>query len=180
MSATAIRTKRLDERTRPPFEEYVPKVPLMHDRLRALLDSATRRYGWNRRIFSQVDFELICDREGVYILDLDVDAFGLYTTLDGSRVIIINPRLHKRSRRWVQMHELGHHLCGHPATPAQFRSSAPDAKARYELEADLFAAVALIPAFLLARHSIRQIQRLYPVCAELCASRLRIQSALGI
>ncbi len=105
---------------------------------------------------------------------------GLYVVIDGQpQIHFYPPHLSDRGVTWVQMHELGHHFCKHWPTPVGYQAGKPEFIG-LEHEADLFAACALIPRFLLNRHSINEICELYPVASELCVSRMLIAEELGI
>ena len=167
-------------------EELIPAVPTMHEKLKIALTRATVRYGWNRRIFNRADFDAICRREGIKVEYHHEDSIekmphGLYVHVSGQAQIHFYPPYlpDRRYVTWVQMHELGHHFCRHWPTPIGYKAGKPEF-AHLEHEADLFAACALIPRFLLDRHSIDEIPYLYPVASELCVSRALIESELEI
>lgn len=141
-----------------------------------VFDRLTRIYGWNRRAFIEDDFDRICDAEGVYVVSLDIDAYGSYSLVNGSPTIIINPRVLPRSRLWVYGHEVGHALL-HYGSPCAFTYSS---KMKLERQADLVAAVALIPRQLIETETPWEIHDQYRLPIELCEMRLRFFQTLGI
>src|SRR5438128_61842 len=114
------------------------------------------RVGWGKRALTEADFHRMREQHGVLLLEVDNDEgrpwFGLnwkgyYTTVDGRPVIVINKALRGIMRLRVLLHEFGHHLLHAPETC--FFSE--DSVEKGEVEAELFALVALIPKSMLPR-----------------------------
>lgn len=100
------------------------------------------RLGWNRRVLTFADFEDICERQGVLLLDASYRRRpGFYTEHNGWPVIALDQRLHGAKRTLVAWHEFGHYLLH---TPGYF-----GLHSKTELQADVVAHVALIPVPLL-------------------------------
>jgi len=144
--------------------------------MHAVLDRLTRFYGWNLRVLGIEEFEWACEQEGVSVLSLDVDAHGIYTSIDGSPVIIINPRVLPRARGWVCWHEFGHHLL-HCGSSCAFSYGG---KSKTERQADLVAACALIPRKLIESSTPWEIHDAYRYPIELCEMRFRFLTEVGI
>ncbi|HLL74852.1 MAG TPA: ImmA/IrrE family metallo-endopeptidase [Pyrinomonadaceae bacterium] len=100
--------------------------------------------GWNRRPLTEDDFHRLRERYGVALSEEDSEDMiwkGIYTVIDGVPTIIINAKLKGLERLWTLFHELGHHLLHSPATC--FFSE--DTVRKAQSEANVFAAIALIP-----------------------------------
>jgi Zn-dependent peptidase ImmA (M78 family) len=108
--------------------------------------------GWNRRAFTEEDISRICRREKIELVEYPLSGSpGSYMRVGGRSVIAVDSRLRGVRRLYVLLHELGHHLLHVPpdATVAYFFQLKPDSK--QEHEAEVFAAVALLPEPLLRR-----------------------------
>lgn len=141
-----------------------------------VLDRLARIYGWNERVFGEEDFDRICEAEGVFVLEFDVDSYGTYSLVNGSPTIIINPRVLPRSRLWVYAHEVGHSLL-HYGSPCAFTYGG---LSKAERQADLVAACALIPRALLEHSTPWEIHDDYRYPIELCELRQRFYKELAI
>jgi Zn-dependent peptidase ImmA (M78 family) len=111
-----------------------------------------RRYRWNRRAFTEEDFRRIRRREQIELIEYPLSgSLGFYVAGGGRRFIAIDSRLRGVRRLYVLLHELAHHFLHVPpdVTAAHFFRLRPDTK--QEHEAEVFAAVALLPEPLLRR-----------------------------
>jgi Zn-dependent peptidase ImmA (M78 family) len=125
--------------------------------MRFLAAKARRlRVGWGKRPLTEDDFHQLREQHGVLLLEVDNDVgrtwFGLkwkgyYTTVDGVPAIVINKELRGLERLRVLLHEFGHHLLHAPET-CFFSDSSIE---KTEVEAEIFALVALIPKSMLPR-----------------------------
>lgn len=112
--------------------------------------------GWGRRPLAESDFHRLRARHGVILLEIDdhegrpwygLRWKGYYTTVDGAPVIIVNKSLRGVMRLRVLLHEFGHHMLHSPET-CFFSDNSVE---KTEVEAEVFALVALIPKHLLPR-----------------------------
>jgi Zn-dependent peptidase ImmA (M78 family) len=116
------------------------------------LSSRFRAYGWNKRAFTEEDVLRICRRERIELVDYPTSgSLGFYMTCRGRHFITVDSRLRGVRRLYVLLHELAHHFLHAPpgAYAAHFFRLRPDSKQEYE--AEVFAAVALLPEPLLRR-----------------------------
>ncbi len=106
------------------------------------ISTALQRLGWNRRVLTYEDFEQFCEREGVLLYDLPPSRWrGFYTVHRDTHVIALDRRLHGWQRALVAWHEIAHYLHDHPGWFGHH--------AKTELQADIIAHVAILPAHLL-------------------------------
>lgn len=125
--------------------------------MRFLAAKAKRlRVGWGRKALTEEDVLRLLWWHGVLLLDVDDEVgrpwYGLnwkgyYTTVDGLPTVVINKKLRGIMRLRVLLHEFGHHLFHAPETC--FFSE--DSVEKTEVEAEIFALVALIPKSMLPR-----------------------------
>lgn len=110
------------------------------------------RFGWNKRAFTEDDVLRICRRLKVQVVEYPLTGTpGSYMRVGGRAFITVDSRLRGVRRLYVMLHELAHHLLHVPpdATVAYFFRLRPHTK--QEFEAEVFAAVALLPEPLLRR-----------------------------
>lgn len=96
---------------------------------------------WGLRVYGMKDFERVCSEERiVFVEGIGRKHKGEFIPFANRDMIILRAGLPEGERRWVAFHELGHyflHSAGH-----QFSRSA---HRRMDREANIFAAVALLP-----------------------------------
>lgn len=106
---------------------------------------------WNRRAFTDAIFERVCRKHRIKVFDIPLRVPGFYMACNGKRYIYLNDNVRGVQRLYNGLHELGHfylHALKEP-TAALFLGLQPGSKE--EVEADIFAVVALIPESLLRR-----------------------------
>jgi Zn-dependent peptidase ImmA (M78 family) len=110
------------------------------------------RFGWNVRAFTEEDVLRICRRLKVKVIEYPLSGtLGSYMRVGGRAFITVDSRLRGVQRLYVLLHELAHHLLHVPedVTVAYFFRLRPHTKQEYE--AEVFAAVALLPEPVLRR-----------------------------
>lgn len=110
---------------------------------------------WNTYIPTEADVDSISYKLRVPIIDdMSAKAKGEYLLFEDvtpSRpMILIRPDVKKSERLWVIFHEIGHHLLHYPV-PHKFSKSL---QRKMDREANFFAAIALIPTFLIVERLI--------------------------
>lgn len=96
---------------------------------------------WNSRPITERD-ALRFLRKKVLLVESDkAEVPGLFTEYEGYLFIVIHPSLRGYNRLWVLLHEIGHFLF-HTPTMQCFD---PRYELKADFEANMFAAVALIP-----------------------------------
>lgn len=105
----------------------------------------------NRHVFSVDDVRRLCQKEGVEIVEADIEQDGFYLKCLGTPTIYVSCRL--RGLRWlyVVLHELAHHLlhASDYQNAAFFCIEGQDSKQHHEAEA--FALLAMLPESFLRR-----------------------------
>lgn len=132
-------------------------------------------YGWNRRVFTQDDFDRFCEIGQVIVEERYTGFPGLYTRRQGQSVITVSPSVLPRARSWVLWHEMGHVLLHDPGCAFMYENSQ-----KLERQADLIAACALIPRPLLDELTLWEIHDEYRYAIELCELRQRFYEEIGI
>lgn len=129
---------------------------------------------WNTRVFGMHDFELICSAENiVFVEGIDHRHRGEFLPYAGHNMIILRSGLDEGERRWVAFHELGHYYL-HSAAHHFSRSE----RRRMDREANVFAAVALIPTHLLRLDEQLVLDGYYP--EEFIKIRFNILKEYGL
>lgn len=130
---------------------------------------------WNRRQLTDLDFDLLCEAEGVHVLESRMRPRGLYLVYDALPIIVVNSRLRGWRRQFVQWHELGHHFLHAPGSRYLLNF-----ETKSEAQADVFAACALIPLPVLHQVSLWELAADFGYDVELCRLRERIWRLWGL
>ncbi|HEX8746841.1 MAG TPA: ImmA/IrrE family metallo-endopeptidase [Pyrinomonadaceae bacterium] len=130
---------------------------------------------WNERVLTERDIRRVAKKKGVQIVEGDVGVPGLYIVYGGVPFIVVHPDLTPAMRLWVLFHELAHHLFHVPGL--QLFDSRYETKADYQ--ANVIAAVALIPLTLMQRLTYGEIQEEYGYPKELMDFRLQVYEDYG-
>lgn len=132
---------------------------------------------WNEKVFTEGDFERLCEAEFVRVIETNVlRSKGEYISQHGFAFILIRQGLPRIQKLWVGLHELGHHLMHYPV-PHRFSRSIVR---RMDREANYFAAIALIPTDLLRQSTIGEIAGEHNYPNELLLIRKEIYDAFKI
>jgi Zn-dependent peptidase ImmA (M78 family) len=124
---------------------------------------------WNERIYSVEDFDRFCPRDGVCDCNCRMRAAGLYVAYSDVAIILLSERQRGLRRRFVQMHELGHHWLH---TPGLRYFSGLETK--QEFEANSTAICALLPLLLLLTKTLAEIAEEYSYLCQLIARRMAL------
>ena len=91
---------------------------------------------------------------------------GFSANVKDKKIIFINDRISNNSRRrFTLAHELGHCILGHPLDNIQFRTNEfYDSKYALEAEANVFARDLLMPAVVLAKMDIHNVDEIVKLC----------------
>lgn len=112
--------------------------------------------GWNKKIYTESDALDFYAANGIISIETDlIDDLGEYRIYREKPFVLINKFIEARHRGWVLFHEIGHFIL-HPTTCAQFSDAV--IRRKIEREANMLAAVALIPAFVLKTKTFAEIQ----------------------
>lgn len=100
-------------------------------------------YGFNEKFLTEADLLVICERENVTVLTLDVPT-SFYLALENGFFIVLKKSLKGLQREFALAHELAHHLLhgGNNADRAFFYGLL---ESKNEIEADALATIALVP-----------------------------------
>lgn len=101
------------------------------------------KYGFNRRELTEADFYRICEKEGVFVIEMNV-AKSFHFSAGGVKFIVLNKKLKGLRRLFDMFHELAHYFLHGGDDEYAFFHGLTDDKA--EREADAVALMAMIPA----------------------------------
>ncbi len=118
---------------------------------------------FNRRVHTERDLLLVCQRNGVTVAEAYTGELGLYIVHEGRPFIILQPGLRGGLRAWVLAHELGHFLL-HAPTASTFTISM---KRKADFEANIIAAILLMPLQLVRTALPGEIQERFGYPREL-------------
>lgn len=106
---------------------------------------------WNERFFIEEDFYFLCQREQVRVMESEKFKHkGEYSIHKDICFILLNKKLNCGEKLWVGLHEFGHHLLHYPVNHRFSKGT----RRRMDREANFFAAVALIPTFLIEENML--------------------------
>ncbi|HRH44693.1 MAG TPA: ImmA/IrrE family metallo-endopeptidase [Pyrinomonadaceae bacterium] len=101
------------------------------------------KYEFNRRSLTEQDFYHICEQEGITIIER-YQSNCFYFTVEGVPFITIGTRKRGLKRLFAMFHELSHYFLHSGKDPQEvFFFGLTETK--QEMEADVFATIALIP-----------------------------------
>jgi Zn-dependent peptidase ImmA (M78 family) len=128
---------------------------------------------WNKRVLIEDEVIDFCRSPGAVILETDlIDDLGEYRVhRDVQPFILIHKFIARRYRLWVLMHEAAHFIL-HPTAYAKFSDS--NLRRKIEKEANFFAAVALIPQYLLRTKTLCEIEDEFGYLRQMIMLRKRI------
>lgn len=113
---------------------------------------------WNKRVLTFDDFYLICEKEKLAVVeDENLKCKGEYGIYKNKPYIALKKQLKEPMKLWVGLHELGHHILHYPVNHRFSRSTLR----RMDREANFFAAVALMPRFLVNSKTFGEIVEEY-------------------
>ncbi|QYO65524.1 ImmA/IrrE family metallo-endopeptidase [Leptolyngbya sp. 7M] len=136
--------------------------------------------GWNRRPLSEADFYVLCRRHKITVQEMSLRVSGFYYSMLGRHFIAIDSRLPPAKKLFVMFHEFAHFLMHAPDNGVTANFHGIGRKTRKETEADLFAAIALIPRCWLETRTAYEIVTEEGIDPELVDERFRIFKYRGI
>jgi Zn-dependent peptidase ImmA (M78 family) len=136
--------------------------------------------GWNQRSLNEAEFQALCRRHKITVQEMPLRVSGFYYCLMGGHYIAVDSRLTPAKKLFVMFHEFAHFLMHAPDQNATASFHGIGRRTRKESEADLFAAVALIPKPWLESRTPFDIAAEEGIDAETIAERLRIFEQRGI
>src|SRR4051812_3111725 len=126
--------------------------------MRFLIDKINSlRIGWNERQLTIDDFDYLCRRFRISVVEMPISVRGFYYRVQGRDYIAVDRRLGDLEKLSVMFHELGHFLFHAPATGATASFHHVAGPTREECEADVFALCALLPKTILCRRSPQEL-----------------------
>lgn len=138
------------------------------------------KIGWNRRSLDEQDFYRLCRRYKITVEEMPLRVSGFYYSVMGRHFIAIDSDLPPGKKLFVMFHEFAHFLLHAPDRGATASFHGIGRKTRKETEADLFAAVALIPREWLETRAPFELASDEGIDPETIAARLRIFEQRGI
>lgn len=105
---------------------------------------------------TQDDFDYYCDRDGIVVIEAQLEQPGVYIHSEGQPEIYIHDELRGIERLFAGFHELAHHWL-HPPGIRMFSGW----NKQLEDEANIVAACALIPKTVLTHYWPSEIAELY-------------------
>ncbi len=135
---------------------------------------------WNRRRLTEADFYALCRRHKITVQEMPLRVGGFYYCLMGGHYIAIDSKLAPDKKLFVMFHEFAHFLMHAPDGGVTANFHGVGRKTRKESEADLFAAVALIPRTWLETRTPHEIAAEEGIDPETIAERFQIFKDRGI
>ncbi|MGE0128061.1 MAG: ImmA/IrrE family metallo-endopeptidase [Blastocatellales bacterium] len=124
-------------------------------------------HGWNLDMFTMESFRRQCVEAGITVHEIPLESqLGAYIPGAGFPTIALNDALSELDKVFIGFHELGHYYL-HPRTARLFTGMTK----LIEVEADIFAACAMIPLPALLRYSPSRIIKRYGDSAEMVEIR---------
>lgn len=120
-------------------------------------------------VANQYDIKIIPYSSTSFVHALKQEALsgdGFSANVKDKKIIFINDTIpNNNRRRFTLAHELGHCILGHPLDNIQFRTNEfYDSKQALEAEANVFARDLLMPAVVLAKMDIHNVDEIVKLC----------------
>lgn len=133
--------------------------------------------GVNNRCLTEADFSIICEAEGIEIIETN-GKFSWYMTVEGQPFIVLPRRKRGLKRLFAAFHELAHHFrhSGHAPNQVFFHGLAHN---KDEIEADAFATVCLCPKFAVASYDFLE-EHPNKFAAKVFKNRQKLEFLYGI
>lgn len=141
-----------------------------------ILDRLGREYGLNQRVLAENDCHRICEAESISVHFEPMAWSGLYLMRRKRPQILVNSALAGAHRLIVLWHEIAHHFLHAPQMCFYQRGSLDKA----EREANMLAAIALVPLPLLETVTMGEIQEEHGYPGDLLELRQKIYERLKI
>lgn len=109
--------------------------------------------GWGSRSLTENDAIEFCNQNSVHIIDDPKQPFGMLVKYKGYFFILVNPALDAGSRLWVLWHEIGHFILHEPT----YQTFSKGGKRKCEREANVVAAIAMMPKMLLETSDVNDL-----------------------
>ena len=138
------------------------------------------KIGWNERPLTEADFHRLCRRHKVTVQELSLRVSGFYYSMLGGHFIAIDSKLPARKKLFVMFHEFAHFLMHAPDQNATASYHGVGRQTRKELEADLFALVALVPRVWIETRTADEIIADEGVTAAELALRFSLLETYGV
>lgn len=106
---------------------------------------------WNKRAFTMDDFYRYCRRKGIKVHEMPMKTAAMFGVKYGRPHIYLDSRTHGVARLHAALHELGHYLLHTPPYETVIYYYRLKPNTREEIEADIFAIIALIPYSLMMK-----------------------------
>lgn len=140
----------------------------------------TLNIGWNERPLTERDFYKLCRSRKIVVQEMPLQVSGFYYSMMGGHYIALDSKLPPGKKLFVMFHEFAHYLMHAPDRGATASFHGIGRRTRKESEADLFAAVALMPRDWLATRGPGEIASEEGIEPEAVAERFRIFEQRGI
>jgi Zn-dependent peptidase ImmA (M78 family) len=138
------------------------------------------KVGWNQRRLTEADFYALCRRHKITVQEMPLEVGGFYYSVMGGHYIAIDSKLAPDKKLFVMFHEFAHFLMHAPDGGVTANFHGVGRKTRKESEADLFAAVALIPRIWLETRTPDEIATEEGIDTETVNERFQIFKDRGI
>ncbi|MGD9561767.1 MAG: ImmA/IrrE family metallo-endopeptidase [Pyrinomonadaceae bacterium] len=129
---------------------------------------------------TEEDFYRLCRRHRVTVQEMPLRVSGFYYSMLGRHYIAVNSRLRQPRKLFVMFHEFAHYLIHAPdgGTTANFHGIGK--RTRKEVEADVFAACALIPRPMVERLSVSDLIEIEGLPEDIVRQRVEVFKTLGV
>lgn len=138
--------------------------------------SSTRLLGWNKKVLTEADASEFCRSHRITVTVDKRQEYGKLLYYKGYPFILINPALDPGMRLWVLWHEVAHFILHYPET-SKFSASM---KRKNDREANMVAAVAMMPRPIIEGHTLAEIQHAFGYPLEVVKIRYDIYQREGI
>jgi Zn-dependent peptidase ImmA (M78 family) len=109
---------------------------------------------WNSVVWTEDKFLQTSAEMKVRVIESEsIKAKGEYVIYKNVSFIVLRPKLPLQLRLWVGLHELGHHLLHFPVNHKFSKS----VTRKFDREANFFAAIALLPTFVVENKTLGEI-----------------------
>lgn len=131
------------------------------------------RIGWNLRPLTEADFQRLCRRFRITVVEMSLRTNGFYYCVRGRHFIAVDAKLPPMKKLLVMFHEFAHFLMHSPDTNTTASFHGVGKRNRKEREADAFALCAVIPKAWIESRTVTDLVD-EGLTEDIIAERLRV------
>jgi len=159
------------------LDSYLPYINQAYSEIPKDLINELSKFGWNSQMQTESDLSTICERYDITTVTCEMPWPGACAIRPLGKVIFLQPGLTAPFKTFVALHEIDH-LLAHKET--LMFCGQPDSDPIKECQANLLAAVGMLPGLITERMPWRDVEAIFRIPQDVYSFRIRILKECGI